>query len=157
VVVLGVVAYIGWDQYIEAQNKKALEAEQARHAQEPVEEDTRRSREVKVPGKEPQAEARPSDEELAALPVKEKEKEAPKKPKVAAAPKAAATPGEVAFKQLRADFDKLVNESAQKKYRIRVTLLGDKLQQRGNDPAFVKEVTALNQSIKDELAKPENQ
>lgn len=78
-----------------------------------------------------------------------------KKKKVVAAP---LTPVEKAWRQVKGDFDKLEsrNETSAKKYRVKMLALEDKRTSQA-EAAFIKEANALDEQLKAELAKPENQ
>lgn len=155
--VLTVAGYIAWDLYAERLRQKALDEESAREATPPARPEERKSREVKVG-----AEARPPEpEDIAPLP---KEKE-PKKKSPAPAPKqpaiaAASTPAEKAFRSLKADYEKLeqANETLVKqRFRMRFNIASGKVASKGDDPAFLRDLEALDAEIQGELARPENQ
>ena len=107
----------------------------------------RRSRELK-PKEAPPPPAPVSDEEeLSGLGKKKK----PPPPKTY-------PPAERAWRAVKADFDKLEarNETTARKYRIRILAMADR-KDSTPEAAFVKEASALEEALKDELAKPENQ
>jgi hypothetical protein len=105
---------------------------------------------VKV-GVQPVAVAPAEDEdELSTLGKKKK----PPPPK----PPAAVSPVDRAWRGVKNDFDKLEgkNESTARKYRMRMLTLEDR-KDKVAEPTFVKEAGALEEALRDELAKPENQ
>lgn len=67
-------------------------------------------------------------------------------------------PAERAWRAVKADFDKLEarNETTARKYRIRILAMEDR-KDSTPEAAFVKEAGALEDALKAELAKPENQ
>ena len=95
-----------------------------------------------------------SDDEDLSAPAQKKK---PKPVAVAAIP-SNLPPAERAWRNLKADYDRLEsnNDNTAKKYRMRVNVLEDK---RGSlaEAAFVKEATTLDELIRADLAKPENQ
>ncbi len=109
----------------------------------------RRSREVKV-GTTPVAAPVVDEDEVAGLGKKKK----PPPPK----PAAALTPVDRAWRSVKGDFDKLEarNETTARKYRMRMLTLEDKKTQ-ASEANFVKEAGTLEELLRDELAKPENQ
>lgn len=153
--VLTVAGYIAWDLYAERVKQRALEEESAREVPQPAPPEARKSREVKVGG-----EAAPEPEDIAPLP---KEQAAPKKappPAPRPPPAVAATPGQKAFRALKADYEKLeqANETLVKqKFRLRFNMLSSDVASKGDDPAFVKKLEALDAELQAELSKPENQ
>ena len=107
----------------------------------------RKSRELK-PKEAPAPPVPVSDEEeLTGLGKKKK----PPPPKVY-------PPAERAWRAVKADFDKLEarNESTARKYRIRILAMEDR-KDSSSEAAFLKEAGALEDALKTELAKPENQ
>lgn len=108
----------------------------------------RKSRELKP--KEP-APAPPPVSEDEELMVGLGKKKKPPPPKVL-------TPVERAWKSVKADYDKLEarNETTIKKYRIRFLAIEGRKDSAG-EAAFIKEAGALEDALKIELAKPENQ
>jgi hypothetical protein len=109
----------------------------------------RRSREVKV-GTTPVAAPAPEEDEVTVLGKKKK----PPPPK----PAPALTPVDRAWRSVKADYDKLEarNETSAKKYRMRMMKLEDQ-RSAPSEASFVKEAGALEEQLRDELAKPENQ
>ena len=87
------------------------------------------------------------EEELTALGKKKK----PPPPKVY-------PPAERAWRSLKADYDKLEgrNETTAKKYRIKILAMEDR-KDSTPEAAFVKEAAVLEEALRTELAKPENQ
>ena len=63
-------------------------------------------------------------------------------------------PAERSWRNLKADYDRLegINETAAKKYRMRVNVLEDKRVSLG-EAAFVKEAGTLDEQIRVDLAK----
>ena len=57
------------------------------------------------------------------------------------------------MRALQADFEKLVEESVQRKFRLQVSALEGQVDDKGSDPAFVKKVQALHEQVKAALAK----
>lgn len=107
----------------------------------------RKSRELK-PKEEPVVAApTPEEDDLAGLGKKKK----PPPPKVY-------PPAERAWRAVKADYDKLQasNETTAKKYRMKMLTLEDRKDKLA-EAAFVKEAGVLEEALKQELAKPENQ
>lgn len=154
--ILAVGAYIAWDLYSESLKAKRLEEEARAQNQRNEAEPDHRSREVKVPGT--------GEDDLSTLPVRDgghstdKDVKDPTKthltPKSAPPRTAAATgsPGEQAFRALKSDFERIVDESAAKKYRLKVTKLELELPSRGADSSWVQEVKRLDEEIKGVVA-----
>lgn len=67
-------------------------------------------------------------------------------------------PTERAWRAVKGDFDKLEgrNETTARKYRLRIRVMEDK-KDTLSEGAFIKEAGALEDELKTELAKPENQ
>lgn len=107
----------------------------------------RKSRELKPIVPAPAPAPVTDEEELTGLGKKKK----PPPPKVY-------PPAEKAWRSVKADYDKLQarNESTARKYRIRILAMEDRKDSMP-EQAFVKEAGALEEALKAELAKPENQ
>lgn len=153
--ILAVGAYIAWDLYSESLKAKRLEEEARAQNQRNEAEPDHRSREVKVLGT--------AEEDLSTLPVRDggrsTDKDLKDPTKTHLAPKGAApksttsgSAGEQAFRTLKSDFERIVDESAAKKYRLKVTKLELELPSRGNDTAWVQEVKRLDEEIKGVVA-----
>jgi hypothetical protein len=96
-----------------------------------------------------------SDEEDLSAPAQKK------KPKpIAAAPAIPSNlpPAERAWRTVKSDYDRLEsnNDNTAKKYRMRVNVLEDKRSSLA-EAAFVREASSLDELIRADLAKPENQ
>lgn len=106
----------------------------------------RKSRELK-PKEEPAPVPVSDEDELSGLGKKKKPPPAKVYP-----------PAERAWRAVKADFDKLEarNETTARKYRIRILAMEDR-KDTTPEAAFVKEAGALEDALKAELAKPENQ
>lgn len=67
-------------------------------------------------------------------------------------------PAEKAWRAVKADYDKLEarNDATAKKYRLRILTMEDR-KDKLPEAAFVKEAAAMEEQLKSELAKPENQ
>ncbi len=160
--VLAVAGYIAWDVYAESLRQERLEDEQRREVHQDTEaqpEEPRKSREVKVPG----TGAPEEPDDLAGLPTPVKDAKAPKEPvkapKVTGPPRVAAaqTPGEAALRTLKGNLGRLKNASAAGRFKIQLNAFDNDVKTKGNDPAWVKKVEAVNAAILVELEKPENQ
>ena len=139
-----VAALIGFDVYSDRQQRQRA-AEEAEAAEEPPPE-------VQAPEpKEPEVVTPEPVEAPPPVKVETPKKKAPAPGKTPA--KAAGTPGEVAMRALQGDFEKLVEESVQRKFRLQVSALEGQLDDKGSDPAFVKKVQALHEQVKAALAK----
>ena len=57
------------------------------------------------------------------------------------------------MRSLQADFDKLIEESAQRKFRLQLSALEGQVDEKGTDAAFVKKVEALHEQVKTALSK----
>ncbi|MEW5740284.1 MAG: protein kinase [Myxococcota bacterium] len=145
--VLAVGAYIAWDMYTEQLKQEQLEAEEAAHPDQALDE-PEKSREVKVEGDEPEPVQPIPEPEKAATPDKTKKK--PDKPKAAVA---GSSPGAKALAALKADYGKLVDEGVAKKYKLKLHALEADVAAKGDDPGFVSKVTALHEQVKAELEK----
>ena len=143
----GVGGFIGWDVYKDKQLKDARAAadEAAQGAEEPTPE-------VKAP-----PEPTPAPEVVAPPPEEPAPKaQTPKKkspPPSVKSIRASASPGEAAMRSLQADFDKLIEESAQRKFRLQLSALEGQVDEKGTDAAFVKKVEALHEQVKTALSK----
>ena len=107
----------------------------------------RKSRELK-PKEEPVVAApAPEEDDLTGLGKKKK----PPPPKQY-------PPVERAWRSVKADYEKLQgrNESTAKKYRMKMLTLEDRKDSIA-EASFIKEATALEEQLKEELSKPENQ
>lgn len=144
--IAAVGGYIAWDIYSESMHEKQgdeeLAADEGDGAQiendappEPKVEDTPAPK-AKDPVVEPAAKPPPT--------------KAPAPVKTAAPKKASGTPGQVALRALQGDFAKLDN---QQKFQIKMNELEGQADDKGDDPAFVKKVTALHEQVKAALAK----
>jgi len=114
--------------------------------------DNRKSREV---GPNAESNVVPAEEEDLALPEK---KQKPKPPPQTQVALSSLPPAERAWRSVKVDFEKLqnTNESTAKKYRMKMNVLEDQ-RDRLSEPAFVKEAGVLDEQLRAELAKPENQ
>ena len=67
-------------------------------------------------------------------------------------------PAEKAWRAVKADYDKLEgrNETTARKYRIKILSL-DGSRATASEAAFIKEAAVLEEALKEELSKPENQ
>ncbi|MGV3621842.1 MAG: protein kinase domain-containing protein [Archangium sp.] len=77
---------------------------------------------------------------------------APKK-KVIAPTAAGGSPAVVALRQVKGDFDKLVDEDVQRQFRLRLTQLEAQAESKGDDPDFLDRIDALHQDVKAALVK----
>lgn len=76
------------------------------------------------------------------------------KKKVAATPSVAGgSPGAVALRQVKGDFDKLVDEDVQRQFRLRLTQLQGQVEAQGDEPDFLSRVEALHEDVKAALSK----
>ncbi len=95
----------------------------------------------------------PDEEDLSAPEKKKKAVKPPPPPVPSNLP-----PAERSWRSLKADYERLesANETNARKYRMRFNVLEDK---RGSlaEAAFIKEANSLDEQIRAELAKPENQ
>ena len=109
----------------------------------------RKSREVRV-GEQVAPVAPVGDDDLTGLGTKKK----PPPPK----PTAPLTAVERAWRGAKGSYDKLEsrNESTARRYRIRVNALEGR-KESASEPTFVKEAGVLEEELRAELAKPENQ
>jgi hypothetical protein len=107
----------------------------------------RKSREIKEKEVVPTPPPASDEDELSGLGKKKK----PPPPKTY-------PPAEKAWRAVKADYDKLQahNDSTARKYRIRILAMEDR-KDSAPEAAFVKEAGALENELKAELAKPENQ
>ncbi len=107
----------------------------------------RKSRELKPKEAPPPPVPVSDDDELTGLGKKKK----PPPPKTY-------PPAEKAWRAVKADFDKLEarNETTARKYRIRILAMEDR-KDSTSEASFVKEAGVLEEALKAELAKPENQ
>ncbi len=143
--IAAVTGFIAWDVLRDRQLREQRAAEEAAEAQlaaEPPAEVT--------PVKEPAPEADPTPSEPAPVadPAPRKKAPAPVKKAVAGG-----TPGEVALRALQADYERLVDEAVQRKFRLQVSAFEGEVLQRGEDPVFVKKVEALHAQVKTALSK----
>jgi serine/threonine-protein kinase len=143
----GVGGFIGWDVYKDKQQRDARatateEAEQINEEPTPevkvAPEPTPPPPEVVVPPEDP-------------APKVEPKKKAP--PPSVKTIKASASPGEAAMRLLQADFEKLIDESVQRKFRLQLSALEGQVGEKGNDAAFVRKVEALHEQVKTALSK----
>ncbi|MFT3711040.1 MAG: serine/threonine-protein kinase [Archangium sp.] len=149
--IAGVGSYIAWDVYSE----KMHQQEQADGEAESPQED-----QVDVPA-EPSEAAAPTKVEADVEPKVEKPevKTVPKTavktppPPPAAKKAAGGSAGQLAMRALQADFEKLVDEDVQRKFRLKLNVLEGQVGDKGEDPAFVKQVTGLHEQVKAALAK----
>ncbi|MDP2272500.1 MAG: protein kinase [Archangium sp.] len=143
--VAAVVGTIAWDIYSDRAERQRV-ADEQETPQENIVEPEPAPKRVNAALPEPEPEA-----------VKaEAPQEAPKKKQAVAAPKVAkvsATPGEGAMRALQGDFDRLVDEAVQRKFRLQISALEGQVDDKGSDPAFVKKVQALHEQVKTALAK----
>ena len=131
--------YIGWDLY----NDRLQRQRAAEEAEVPAE---------PAPAPVPEVKAAPEPTpEPAPAPIETPRKKAP--PPSVKTVKAAASPGEAAMKALQSDFDNLVDEAVQRKFRLQLSALEGQVDDKGNDPAFVKKVEALHEQVKTALSK----
>jgi hypothetical protein len=138
----GVAGLIAWDVYNDKQRQRAAE-EAAEAPEEPAPE-------VQAPAPKPLPVATPEPTEAPPPKVETpKKKPGPGKQPV----KAAGPPGEVAMRALQSDFEKLVEESVQRKFRLQLSALEGQVDDKGSDPAFVKKVEVLHDQVKTALAK----
>ena len=92
-------------------------------------------------------------------PAEPEKVEAPKKktpPGVQVVKKAAesgGSPGAVALRALQGDFEKLVDDGVQRKYRLQLSQFENDVGDKGEDPAFVKKIEVLHEQVKTALAK----
>ena len=135
-----VAALIGFDVYTDRQQRQRA-AEEAEVPEEPAPE----------PPEPKQPEVAAPEPTEAPVPKVEAPRKKPGPGKQPA--KAGGTPGETAMRSLQGDFEKLVEESVQRKFRLQVNLLEGQLDDKGSDPAFVKKVEALHDQVKTALAK----
>ena len=134
--------FIGWDIYNDrVQRQLAADAEEVEAPQEDLPPEPKAAPEPE-PEKAPEPEA-PKD-------VPAPKKKAPPPAKVA---KAGGTPGEAAIRALQGDFEKLVDEGVQRKFRLQLSALEGQVDDKGSDPAFVKKVESLHEQVKTALAK----
>lgn len=147
IALLGVAGVIAFDLYMDSKKQQTLEPEESEEAETVQEE----------PGeKDASAEKAAPKPEDAAPKETAAPKEAPKKKQPAPAPKvakAAASPGEGAMRALQGDFDKLVDEAVQRKFKLQLHALEGQVEDKGSDPAFVKKVQDLHEQVKTALAK----
>ena len=146
IALLGVAGVIAFDVYMDSKKQQTAEVEEAETvpADEP---DDQNAEQRAAPKPEPE-----SDEPA----PKEAPKETPKKkspPAPAKVAKAPASPGEGAMRALQGDFDKLVDESVQRKFKLQLHALEGQVEDKGSDPAFVKKVQDLHEQVKTALAK----
>ena len=57
------------------------------------------------------------------------------------------------MRSLQGDFEKLVDESVQRKFRLQVSALEGQVDSKGSDPAFLKKVEVLHAQVKTALGK----
>jgi hypothetical protein len=134
--------FIGWDIYNDrVQRQLAADAEEVEAPQEDL-------------PPEPKAATRP-EPEVAPEPEPPKDVPAPKKkvPPPAKVAKAAGSPGEAAMRALQGDFQKLLDDGVQRKFRLQLSALEGQVDDKGSDPAFVKKVESLHEQVKTALAK----
>lgn len=85
---------------------------------------------------------------------------APKAPEPAAVKKKVAapagptggSPGAVALRQVKGDFDKVVDVDVQRQFRLKLTQLQGQVDAQGDDPEFLNRVEALHEDVKAALA-----
>lgn len=111
--------------------------------------DSHKVREVGLPS----SQVVEADDDDLATPEKKHKPKPPPPPLPANAP-----PAERAWRSLKTDFERLQsnNETTAKKYRMRYLTLDDQRSTMA-EPALVKEASGLDELIRAELAKPENQ
>ncbi len=144
IVVLGLGGIIAFDVYMDS--KKAQQQPQEPEEAEVVpDEQPAQKKAAKTPEPEPQ-----EDQKDEVAPKETPKKKAPA-PKVIA--KAPSSPGEGAMRALQSDFDKLVDESVQRKFKLQLHALEGQLEDKGSDPVFVKKVQTLHEQVKTALAK----
>ncbi len=139
--VAAVGGYIAWDIYSDRLERQRV-AEEQQTPQENIVEPEPAPKRV-----EPAPEAAVKEEAP---------REPPKRKQQVAAPKvarAAASPGEGAMRALQGDFERLVDEAVQRKFRLQVSALEGQVGEKGSDPAFVKKVQVLHEQVKTALAK----
>ncbi len=151
---------VGWDTFRSAMEErmKGQGSEERITGDLPVgppgqRKDSRKSREV---GPNAESHVVAAEEEDLALP----EKKQKPKPVAPANPVALANlpPAERAWRSVKGDFEKLqnANESTAKKYRMKMNVLEDQ-RERVSESVFVREAGVLDEQLRAELAKPENQ
>ena len=145
--IAAVCGYIAWDVYSEEM-----------HARQAAEDGAEAEAEDAAPEPAPQPQPKPEDAAPTPPPevkaVVEPEKPRPPPPKVTPAPKKpSGSAGQVAMRSLQADFEKLVDEGVQRKFRLQMTQLESQAGDQGDDPGFVKKVNALHEQVKAALAK----
>ncbi len=148
--IAAVGGFIAWDVYSDAQKAKAAEEAAAQDAEEAATPEAPVEEKVADPTPAPEPETPPDD---VAPDVK---KDAPKKPAQApkkAAPAATGTPGELALRSLQQDFEKLVDEAVQRKFRLQLSKLESDVAEKGEDPGFVRKVEDLHEQVKLALSK----
>ncbi len=133
---------IAWDIY-----RDRLERQRAAEQEETVEEPQVPEKRA-VPEEEPEPEGLPSNV-APKVELRKKQPPAGKTVKVAAA----VTPGEAAMKTLHSDFEKLLDESTQRKFRLQLSALEGQVGDKGSDPAFLKKVQTLHEQVKTALSK----
>jgi serine/threonine-protein kinase len=144
IALLGLAGVIAFDVYMDSKKQQPVEFEEAETVQDEPGEKSAENKNA------PKPEPAPED-----APQEPTPKEAPKKKpnaptKVAKAP---ATPGEGAMRALQGDFDKIVDEGVQRKFKLQLHALEGQVEDKGSDPAFVKKVQDLHEQVKTALAK----
>jgi hypothetical protein len=66
---------------------------------------------------------------------------------------AAASPGAKALAALKADYGRLIDETVQKRFKLKLNALEADVAGLGEDPAFAARVSALHDAVKAELEK----
>jgi hypothetical protein len=100
------------------------------------------------------------DEPLSPLPTeafkKSKLRSVQRGPPRGPAPVPQQTAAHLALSAMKADFNRLGNEDAQGRFRMRVNLLSDREKSSGDDPVFIRSIRDLHDAITAELAKPKH-
>jgi serine/threonine-protein kinase len=148
IAIAAVAGFIAWDQYSDQLKQQAVDDAEADAPQ------------VDLPPEPPKPEA-PAAEPKAVEPgpsaapapaeVKPAPKSAPKAPKKPSG--GGGSPGQLALRALQADFEKLVDEGVQRKFRLRLTEFEGQVDAKGDDPAFVQKVEGVHEQVKAALAK----
>ena len=131
---------IAWDLYTDRLQRQRVAAEDAELAEEPVPD--------APPERTPAPQAAPQETPKDVGPKAPLRKK-PAAPRIAKA----SSPGDAAFKALQGDFDKLVDESVQRKFRLQLSALESQLDDKGSEPTFVKKVQSLHDQVKTALSK----
>ncbi|MFO0594836.1 MAG: protein kinase [Myxococcaceae bacterium] len=159
IAVAGVVAFIAYDLTTDKAGKGAAETEVVDG--EPAEE-INAPDEVKAPApkedapKEAAKDLAPdAPKDVVKEPAKDPKVEAPKSAPKAAPKKAASggSPGEVALRALKSDYEKLVDENVQRQFKLKIHAFEGDVGDKGEDPGFVAKIESLHDQVKVALQK----